>query len=111
MVTTCKSETPTIALLGGEGIGPEVVEATAQVLKHLIPKARFVRPLHGEPALREYGTVIPEETKSVCRAADAILFGATWKHCGDVLRFLRWGMRTFANIRPSKPRPGRVCPL
>ena len=98
--------TPTIVLLGGEGIGPEVVESAARVVAHLVPGARFERPLHGEPAIAAHATAIPEETKAACRKADAILFGATWKHCGDVLRFLRWGLATYANVRPSKTRPG-----
>ncbi len=101
----------TIALLGGEGIGPEVVEATAMVLEKLLPDASFVRPIHGEPALAERGHVMPEETRLVCKSASAILFGATWKHCGDVIRFLRWGLSTYANIRPARSRPGLKSPL
>ena len=97
---------PVIVLLGGEGIGPEVVEATATVIRHLVPDVKFERPAHGEDALRSSGTVIPPETQELCRKSTSILFGATWKHCGDVLRFLRWGMKTYANVRPSKTRPG-----
>lgn len=97
---------PSIVLLGGEGIGPEVVEATALVLEHLLPSANFYRPLHGEGALKEHGTAMPDATQIACKEADAILFGAIWKHCAEVIRYLRWGLQTYANLRPARSRPG-----
>ena len=100
-----------IVLLGGEGIGPEVVEATATVVQHLVPSVVFERPVHGEEAIAKHGTPIPPETKEACRNADAVLYGATWKHCKEVLRYLRWGMQTFANLRPALSRPGLRSPL
>jgi isocitrate/isopropylmalate dehydrogenase len=100
-----------IAVLGGEGIGPEVVEATVQLLQKLIPSIELVRPLHGEPAIAEAGSVMPAASQEACRQADGILFGATWKHCGDVLRFLRWGLGTYANVRPARSRAGVRSPL
>jgi isocitrate/isopropylmalate dehydrogenase len=103
--------TPTIALLGGEGIGPEVVEATASVLRELLPQATLVRPLHGEAAVVACGSSMPAETQETCRRADGILFGATWKHSSEVLRFLRWGLDTYANLRPSRSRVGLPSPL
>jgi isocitrate/isopropylmalate dehydrogenase len=106
------SDTPlSIVLLGGEGIGPEVVEATAEVLAHLLPGARFVRPPHGAAAMAEFGTPLPEATQLACQAADAILFGAIETHARPVLRYLRWGLETYANLRPSKSLPGILSPL
>jgi isocitrate/isopropylmalate dehydrogenase len=102
---------PNIVLLGGEGIGPEVVEATADVLQHVLPGVRFSRPPHGEAAIEAYGTSMPDVTRQACREADAVLYGATWKHCKEVLRFLRFGLETFANVRPAKRRPGVRSPL
>jgi isocitrate/isopropylmalate dehydrogenase len=102
---------PTIALLGGEGIGPEVVEAAAATLRALLPEATFVRPLHGEAAIAATGSPMPQETQEICRNADGILFGATWKHASAVLRFLRWGLDTYANLRPSRSRAGITSPL
>lgn len=99
-----------IALLGGEGIGPEVVEATARVVAELIDVS-YARPLHGEEAIASAGSAIPDSTKAVIQAQDAVLFGATWKHCGDVLRFLRWGLDAYANIRPARTRPNLPGPL
>jgi len=100
-----------IVLLGGEGIGPEVVEATAEVLISLIPSVQLSRPMHGELALKEHKTAMPPEAQEACRAADAVLFGATHKFCGDVLRYLRWGLDTYANVRPSRTRPSLASPL
>ena len=95
-----------VVLLGGEGIGPEVVEAAARVLSHVVADLELSRPAHGEATLASEGTAIPDATKRACEAADAALFGATWKYCGDVLRFLRWGLDTYANVRPAISRPG-----
>jgi isocitrate/isopropylmalate dehydrogenase len=109
------SDTPlsplSIVLLGGEGIGPEVVEAAAAVLAHLLPDARFVRPPHGAAAMAEFGTPLPESTKEACQTADAILFGAIQTHAREVLRYLRWGLVTYANLRPTRSLPGIPSPL
>ncbi|MGD2115551.1 MAG: isocitrate/isopropylmalate family dehydrogenase [Acidobacteriota bacterium] len=103
--------TPTIALLGGDGIGPEVVEATATVLAALLPDARFLHPPHGQPALDRHGDALPEESRQACRDADAVLFGATAGPSHPVLRFLRWGLDTYANLRPARTLPGLPSPL
>lgn len=102
---------PTIALLGGDGVGPEVVEATAEVLTALLPGATFLRPPHGQRALDRLGDAMPEETRELCRRADAVLFGATAGPSHPVLRFLRWGLETFANLRPARTLPGLSSPL
>ncbi len=102
---------PTIVLLGGEGIGPEVVEAAATVVGALLPQARFLRPPHGAAAHAAGGAAMPLPTREACRKADAILFGATHEHCRPVLRFLRWGLGTYANLRPAKSLPGLPSPL
>lgn len=102
---------PTIALLGGEGVGPEVVEATADVLTVLLPRVELVRPPHGQEALERLGAALPDETREACRQADAVLFGATAGPSHPVLRFLRWGLETYANLRPARTLPGLPSPL
>lgn len=104
-------QAPTIVLLGGEGIGPEVVEAAASVLSALLPRAAFLRPPHGAAAIADFGEAMPEVTREACRTADAVLFGATQVHCRLVLSFLRWGLGTYANLRPAKTLPGIASPL
>ena len=56
------SKDPTIALIGGEGIGPEVVEAAAKVISHLLPQAKLVRPPHGPEAVRKFGKQVPDDS-------------------------------------------------
>lgn len=106
-----KAHALTIVLLGGDGIGPEVVEATAEVLAALLPHARFERPPHGREALDRLGDALPEETRDACRRADAVLFGATAGPSHPVLRFLRWGLETYANLRPARTLPSLPSPL
>jgi len=106
-----RTSPPTIALLGGDGIGPEVVDATAEVLAALLPEATFVRPLHGQAAIEATGDALPEAARDACRAADAVLFGATAGPSHPVLRFLRWGLDTYANLRPARTLPGLPSPL
>lgn len=101
----------TIVLLGGEGVGPEVVEAAAEVLARLLPGTTFQRPPHGEEAAAATGDPLPATTREACRTADGVLFGACHVHSRAVLRFLRWGLETYANLRPAKTRPGLPSPL
>jgi isocitrate/isopropylmalate dehydrogenase len=100
-----------IAVLGGDGIGPEVVGATCNILK----KAGFNLDLkilpNGEAALKEYRTVLPEETKRVCETSDAILFGSANPPSDPIIMYLRWGLGNYVNIRPTKYYPGANSPL
>ncbi|MBI4567867.1 MAG: 3-isopropylmalate dehydrogenase [Planctomycetes bacterium] len=107
----------TIAVLGGDGIGPEVVEQGVQALDAVA--ARFGHRFEylwrdcGGAALDRHGTPLPEETLAACRGADAILFGAAggpkWDHlppeqlpeAGSILR-LRKEFDLFANLRPIR---------
>ena len=105
----------TIALLSGDGIGPEVLNQAVKALKAVA--ARFDHQFHFQPALvgavaiRATGNPLPDDTLDVCRHADAILFGAIGDPAFDqdptakvrpeqgLLR-LRKEMGLFANIRP-----------
>lgn len=88
-----------------------MVDATAEVLTALLPAARLERPPHGRGALDRFGDAMPEEAREACRRADAILFGATSGPSHPVLRFLRWGLETYANLRPARTLPGLPSPL
>ena len=65
-----------IAILRGDGIGPEIVAETVRVLDKLIEQGLDVSyeyaPLGGE-AYDEYGHPYPEFTQNLCRKADAVL--------------------------------------
>jgi len=112
-----------IAVLGGDGIGPEV---TAEAVKVLDAVARrfghrfyYEYAIVGGAAIDEYGTALPEETLEVCRRSDAILFGAVggpkWDDPKAEVRpeqaivGLRGIFKLFANIRPVKPFPALVA--
>ena len=102
---------PTIVLMGGEGIGPEVVGSAGDVLKALMPKAEFVSPIHGVEGVAKFGKQIPDECANACKSADAVLFGTASDNTSDVIGFMRWGLQNFASVRPAKLRQGVYCPI
>ncbi len=76
-----------IAVLPGDFIGPEVVDATIQLLDALAPRYDFeldyTRLPFGGGALDAFGTPLPEETKRVCADSDAVLMGSAGGPVGD----------------------------
>ncbi|BAK67254.1 3-isopropylmalate dehydrogenase [Sphingobium sp. SYK-6] len=105
-----------IALLPGDGIGPEVVAEAKRVLDALaIPGLAYEDALVGGAGYHEYGHPLPPETLSLARRADAILFGAVGDpRCDALERSLRpeqaiLGLRKelnlFSNLRPAKMFP------
>ena len=69
-----------ITLLPGDGIGPEIVDATRQVLEAIASKSghtfTFSTHLIGGIAIDETGVPLPDDTIVGCRSADAVLLGA-----------------------------------
>jgi 3-isopropylmalate dehydrogenase len=108
-----------IAVLSGDGIGPEVIAEARKVLESLAKARghtfRFEEGLVGGIAIDETGTPLPEETLALCRASDAVLFGAIggpkWDDPTASVRpeqgllGLRKGLGLFANLRPVKLNP------
>jgi homoisocitrate dehydrogenase len=105
---------PTICLIEGDGIGPEVVQSAEQVLRVLLPESNFIRAEAGWRTFQERGTALPSETVDAVRAADATLFGAVSSPSEAVEGYrspivgLRRSLDLFANLRPiqSQPVPG-----
>jgi len=108
-----------IALLPGDGIGPEVVEAACAVLDAVAQGCGLVLhcesyPIGGQ-AIDTYGTALPDTTLRACLAADAVLLGAVggpkWDDPTASVRpeqgllGLRKGLDLFANLRPVQPHP------
>lgn len=103
-----------IAVLPGDGIGPEVTDAAREVLQAVADRFghtfSYKKALLGGCAIDEVGTPLPEETLDVCRHADGILLGAVggpkWDTLPGHLRpekgllGLRKGLNLFANLRP-----------
>jgi len=105
-----------VAILAGDGVGPEVVAEARRVLEALqLPQIRFENGLVGGAAYKASGHPLPEETLQLARRADAILFGAVGDpDCDNLERHLRpeqaiLGLRRelklFANLRPAKLFP------
>src|SRR5204863_9782790 len=94
----------------GDDAAPEAVAATMAVLRRLDPPADWDEL----PPGRELAALEPAERERVVRqridAADTVLFGSTNGTTPGVLH-MRWGRRTFANVRPVRWRPGYRSPL
>ena len=106
-----------IAVLPGDGIGPEVTAAALRVLDALaLPGVTLFEGDVGGVAYERHGLPLPAETLEIARTADAVLFGAVGDRRYDSLpRDLRpeqaiLGLRRelglFANLRPAAGWPG-----
>lgn len=104
-----------IALLPGDGIGPEVTQQATKVLDAIAEKYKhtfeYKRADIGAIAINKTGNPLPDETLKICSNADAILFGAIgdpkFDHNPNAkvrpeqgLLKLRKSLELFANIRP-----------
>ncbi|MBM6576066.1 3-isopropylmalate dehydrogenase [Microvirga sp. SRT01] len=101
-----------IALLAGDGIGPEVTAEARRVLEVLDLGLTFEEAPVGGAAYRAAGHPLPPETLDLARRADAILFGAVGDPAFDMLERafrpeqailgLRKELGLFANLRPAR---------
>src|ERR671921_627317 len=109
------STPPRIVVLPGDGIGPEIVAATREVLDAL-GEFSYDERLLGGCSIDEHGTALTDEVLEVCRGADAVLLGAVGGPKWDTtdpgaprpeqgLLGLRKGMGLYANLRPVRPSP------
>ena len=74
------SDAKKIAVIAGDGIGPEVIAEAEKVLKRTEElfgyKFELEYGLFGGIAIDERGTPLPEDTLAICQKADAVLLGA-----------------------------------
>ncbi len=108
-----------IALVKGDGIGPEIVDGAVAVLEEIGKKFghkfNFTPYLAGGAAIDEYGIPLPQETVDGCKNSDSVLLGAVggpkWDTLpGDIrpekaLLGLRAALGLFTNLRPAKIYP------
>ena len=108
-----------IALLKGDGIGPEIVDSAVAVLEKNASKFghkfNFTPYLIGGCAVDETGLPLPQETVDGCLASDSVLLGAVggpkWDGlAGDIrpekaLLGIRSAMGLYTNLRPAKLYP------
>jgi len=111
-----------IAVLPGDGIGPEVTAAAVSVLRAIAHRHghcfRFVEHDIGGVAIDRCGEPLPNATLAACRKADAVLLGAVggpgWSDPDAKVRpeqgllALRQGLGLFANLRPVRPHPAAL---
>lgn len=109
----------TIAVIRGDGIGPEIVQQALRVLNAVAAKFghefAYNEVLLGGAAIDAAGTPLPDETLRACLAADAVLLGAVGGPKWDTLPgderpergllALRKAMGLFANLRPARLFP------
>ena len=117
-----------IALIRGDGIGPEVVGEAVKVMDAIGGKFghkfEYVDVLMGGCAIDAVGKSYPDGTAEKCRACDAVLLGAVggpkWGHSSDpdkrpetALLSIRQDLGLYATLRPAALRPALAesCPL
>ena len=100
----------TVAALGGDGIGPEVVDAACYILEKAGFGLNIVKPLNGQLAVNQGKEFFSDETRKICDASDAVIFGAADKISNPILFYLRWTYNNYLLVRPIKYYPGaRSC--
>lgn len=111
-----------IAVIGGDGIGPEVTAEAVKVLETIAKtdgfKLQFTYYPHGTDHYLETGELFPETVLEDVRRKDAVLFGAL----GDprvepglverpILMGMRLGFDLYVNLRPIRLYAEHLCPL
>jgi 3-isopropylmalate dehydrogenase len=104
-----------IAVLSGDGIGPEIVAEAIKVLSFLNAEMNlglvFENALIGGAAYDAFGTPLPQQTLNLCKNADAVLLGAVggpkWEPLAHAVRpergllGIRSELNLFSNLRPA----------
>ena len=104
-----------VAVLPGDGIGPEIIAQARRVLDKLNLKIQFTQAPVGGAAYDQHGDPLPAETLRIAKQADAVLFGAVGdprydkleraKRPEQAILGLRKELGLFANLRPARVHP------
>ena len=98
-----------IALITGDGIGPEISESVIKVLETVNDKIGLklkVEKLEaGDNALTKTGKALPESTLESIRKSNACLKAPVGESAADVIVVLRRMLKLYANIRPARSYP------
>ena len=114
-----------IAVIKGDGIGPEIVEGAETVLdavaKKYGHKFNYTNVYMGGCAIDKFGEPLPQETIDICQKSDSVLLGAVggpkWDNCPKRpeagLLGIRKALGLYSNLRPSilKPQLKEASPL
>ena len=98
-----------IALITGDGIGPEISESVIKVLEtvndKLDLKIKIEKLEAGDNALKKTGKALPESTLESVKKSNACLKAPVGESAADVIIVLRRMLNLYANIRPAKSYP------
>ena len=104
-----------VAVLPGDGIGPEIIAQATKVLRKLLPALELKEAPVGGAGYEASGDPLPAATLAVAREADAVLFGAVGdsrydrleraKRPEQAILGLRKELGLFANLRPAQVHP------
>ncbi|WP_296879786.1 homoisocitrate dehydrogenase [uncultured Methanobrevibacter sp.] len=100
-----------IAIIGGDGIGNEVMDCCEYMLDKLDLEFSFEYGIAGFDCFNKTGSTLPEETIKISKKSDAVLFGASTStpHQPSPIINLRKALNVYANIRPIKSYKGVNC--
>jgi tartrate dehydrogenase/decarboxylase/D-malate dehydrogenase len=107
-----------VAVLPGDGVGPEVIDEARRVVDALELELEWTELPWGSAHFHEHGRMMSEDWEDVLRSHDAVLMGAIgdpsvpdhvtlW---GSIL-LIRQTLDLWANVRPARLLPGIPCPL
>jgi 3-isopropylmalate dehydrogenase len=98
-----------IALMPGDGIGPELTEATLKILdvvqQNFGVNLNMIPAEAGDAVLKKRGAALPEDSLKVIRESHACLKGPVGETAADVIVKLRLLFDLYANVRPLKAYP------
>lgn len=107
--------TKQVAVIPGDGIGPEVIDAALRVIDALDLEIDYLHADAGLENKRRTGEYLEEATLAAVREADAVLFGAITSplasedpHYKSVILTLRQELDAYANVRPARDL-GQPC--
>ncbi len=123
--STVPTSTVRLAVIPGDGIGPEVTTEALKVLEQATAGSTTFQPTRYDLGAERYlatGEVLPDAVLAEIREHDAILLGAVGGRPGDpnlppgilergLLLRLRFELDHYVNLRPSRIYPGAVSPL
>ena len=104
-----------VAVLPGDGIGPEIIAQATKVLRKLLPALELKEAAVGGAGYEAAGDPLPPATLALAQQADAVLFGAVGdsrydrleraKRPEQAILGLRKALGLFANLRPAQVQP------
>ena len=102
-----------ISVIPGDGIGPELTEATLKVLKSAQSKfglkLRMIEAEAGDACLQRRGVALPQDSVEKITASHVCLKGPVGETAADVIVKLRLMFDLYANLRPIKTYPAAAA--